>query len=182
MKGYVLDGCTLLNLYCAWGSIESLKAFPAPFHLGTAVAAEIHYVREFDGKGLIVSKKMSAADLSRSYALQVIAPTDPELELTVRLSMWLDDGEAQGLALAASRGMTFCTDDGAVRKVVEVHRLRAGLASTPDLLQAWVGADEQRHAALPRLVKRVTDLGKFRPHRQSHQFDWWMSILAKASE
>lgn len=180
MNGYVLDGCTLINLYCAWGSIANLKAFPAPFNIGTTVASEIHYVRDFDSKGTIVAKQLSTADLARHYALQELTPTPVEIELMVRLSEWLDDGEAQGLAIAASRDMIFCTDDGAVQKVVDAQKMRASLTSTPALLQIWAGEDAHRLSKLPALLKRITELGKFRPHRSSPHLSWWMNLLEGA--
>jgi len=177
MTGYVLDACTLINLYCAWGSVANLKAFPAPFHVGTAVAAEIHYVRELDSKGHIFSKKLSTAELSRHYALQELLPSSQEIDLMVKLAKWLGDGEAEGLAIAASRGMVFCTDDGAVRKVVEAQAMPVSLASTPTLLQIWAGQDPHHLNTLPDLVKRVSDLGKFRPHRSDAHLSWWMRNL-----
>lgn len=180
MNGYVLDGCTLLNLYCAWGSIANLKAFPVAFHLGTAVASEIHYVRAFDAKGHIISKKMTTVELARHYSLQELAPNSMEIELMVFLSEWLDDGEAQGLAIAASRDMVFCTDDGAVRKLIEAQGMQVNLTSTPELLQNWAGEDTLRLASLPACVKRVMELGKFRPHRLSPHLNWWMSVLDKS--
>lgn len=177
MKGYVLDGCTLINLYCAWGSIANLNCFPAPFHIGTAVASEVHYVRDFDSKGNVVAKNLSAIELARHHPLHELAPTSEEIELMVRLSAWLDDGEAQGLAIAASRSMEFCTDDGAVQKVVAALGIQTNLASTPSLLLAWAGNEPHRLGTLPTMVKRITELGRFRPHHSSPHYSWWMNKL-----
>lgn len=177
MKGYVLDGCTLINLYCAWGSIANLKSFSATFHVGTSVASEIHYVRDFDARGNVVAKNLSIAELARHHPLRELMPTPAEVELMVRLSEWLDDGEAQGLAIATSRDMAFCTDDGAVLKVVSALDTQAKLASTPTLLLSWAGNDPHRLGTLPTLVKRIAELGRFRPHRSSPHFSWWMSTL-----
>lgn len=177
MSGYVLDGCTLINLYCAWGSIANLKSFPRPFHIGTIVASEILYVRDFDDKGNVVAKNLTAMEMARHYSLRELTPTSSEVELMVRLSKWLDDGEAQGLAIATSRKMTFCTDDGPVQKAVDALGIRANITSTPALLLNWAGTDSHRLGTLPGLVKRITELGRFRPHRSSPHFSWWMSRL-----
>ncbi|TDK26187.1 hypothetical protein E2F46_06205 [Luteimonas aestuarii] len=182
MNGYVLDSCTLLNLYCAWGSIANLKAFPVRFYLGTGVEAEIHHVREFDARGGIVGKKLSTVELARHYPLEALAPTTAETELMVRMSQWLDDGEAQGLAIAVSRNMVFCTDDGAVRKLLKAQAIEAKLATTPELLQGWAGSDTKRLATLPDAVRRVVELGKFRPHRSSPHFEWWTHTLGGTVE
>jgi hypothetical protein len=177
MTGYVLDSCTLINLYCAWGSVANLRAFPDPFHVGAAVAAEIHYVRDFDSKGHIVSKKLSTAELARHYPLPTLAPSADEIELIVKLAEWIDDAEAEALAIAASRDMIFCTDDGAVRRLVEAQSIPVSLASTPTLLQAWAAQDPHHLLTLPDLVRRITDLGKFRPHRSDPHLSWWMRNL-----
>lgn len=177
MTGYVLDACTLINLYCAWGSVANLKAFPAPFHVGAAVAAEIHYVRDLDSRGHIVSKKLNTSELFRHYSLQELLPNSQEVDLMVKLAKWLGDGEAEGLAIASSRDMVFCTDDGAVRKVVEAERIHVSLASTPTLLQVWAAQNPHHLNTLPDLVKRISDLGKFRPHRSDPHLSWWMRNL-----
>jgi predicted nucleic acid-binding protein len=177
MTGYVLDSCTLINLYCAWGSVANLKAFPDPFCVGAAVAAEIHCVREFDSRGHIVGKKLSTPDLARNYALHELKPSAQEVNLMVQLAKFLGDGEAEGLAIAASRDMVFCTDDGAIRKVVEAQGIQVSLASTPTLLQVWAAQSPDNLNSLPNMVKRVTDLCKFRPHRSDAHLSWWMRNL-----
>ncbi|MCD9098062.1 hypothetical protein LU699_13035 [Luteimonas fraxinea] len=182
MNGYVLDACTLLNLYCAWGGIRNLHAYPVGFHLGTAAASEIHHVREYDSKGCVVDKRMSTTDIGRSYPLRLLSPTPVELDLTVHLARWLGDGEAQGLAIAASRGLFFCTDDGAVQKLLNKERLYAQLISTPELLKVWAGNDLTRLASLPTAVRRVRDLGKFTPNRSSPHLAWWAQQLDELPE
>lgn len=179
MNGYVLDGCTLLNLYCAWGGIGNLKAFPATFHIGTAVGSEIHYVREYEAQGYISNRKLSTTDLAQQYPLQQLSLTSRELDLMVHLSRWLDDGEAQGLAIAVSRDLCFCTDDGAVHRLIVAQGLHGRLISTPELLQAWAGEDPGRLASLPSAVRRTTKLGKFTPNRSSPHLSWWRQMLGE---
>lgn len=178
MTGYVLDCCTLLNLHCAWGGIWNLKSFPSQFHLGSIVAREVFYVREFDATGRVFDKTLTASDLSSQCALPILFPTEAELDETARLSRWLDDGEAEGLAIAASRGMAFCTDDGAVNRLVLGQDLQVLLVSTPELLQTWARGNANRIASLPAAVKRIAGLGRFTPSRSSPHLDWWIKNLA----
>ena len=177
MNGYVLDGCTLINLYCAWGSIDNLASLSAPFHIGATVASEIIYVRDYDDEGNVVTRDLTATEMSRHQLLRELQPTSAEVDLMVRLSEWLDDGEAEGLAIAASREMTFCTDDGPVQKAADALGIRANITSTPALLLSWAENDPPNLETLPGLVKRITELGRFRPHRSSQYFSWWMKNL-----
>lgn len=181
MNGYVLDGCTLLNLYSAWGSLANLKDFSEPFHLGPAVASEILYVRDFDVRGDVATKNLTVMEMSRHYLPLELAPTPAEVELMVRLSGFLDDGEAEGLAIAASRCMNFCTDDGAVQKVIDTLGLRVDVTSTPAILLGWASDHPCRIGVLPALVKRITELGRFRPSRSSPHCSWWARMLRESS-
>lgn len=182
MTGYILDCCTLLNLYCGWGGLHDLHALDGSFHIGATVASEALYVREYSPEGQIARRKLDLRDVCRQYPLARISlSTQREKALMVRLAGSLDDGEAEGLAMAACRGLGFCTDDGAVHKLVGSEHLNVRLVSTPELLQAWAGKDPHRQASLPHTVRRATELGKFSPHRSSPHSDWWIQLLSKNS-
>lgn len=179
MTGYILDCCTLINLYCGWGGLQNLSQIGGNFHVGSTVAAEAMYVRDYDGAGELIQRKLAFADLHRQCRLATLKlASQPELALMVRLASSMDDGEAEGLAMAVCRGLSFCTDDGAVYKLVAAESLRVRLISTPEILQTWAGNDAERQSALPTVVRRAFELAKFRPHRSSPHQAWWDEQLA----
>lgn len=174
MTGYVLDCCTLLNLYCGWGGVQNLRDIAPPFHLGQRVAAELLFVRDFDGDGSLIEQKLSKDELLRQYRFSTLKLSSPmEEDLMVRLATKLDDGEAEGLALASCRGLIFCSDDKPVVEAARAEGLNTVIVSTPELLQAWAGSHAHRTSALPDIVRRVSVLGRFCPHRSSPHRSWW---------
>lgn len=180
MSGYILDCCTLLNLHCGWGGLQNLHAIDGAFHVGSTVTSEVLYVRDYNNSGAIISAELSFKDISRKCQLRVLTlSSQEERALMVRLASIMDDGESEGLAIAACRGYTFCSDDGAVRKVISTEKLRVRVVSTPELLQTWAGDDPRKLALIPAAVKRITELGKFRPHRSTPYYAWWTERLAQ---
>lgn len=178
MSGYVLDWCTLLNLYCGWGEVRQLGTFGAPFYVGAVVASEALYAREVDSNGQQVQAKLDIQDLRRQYPLSILSVSSAEQELMVRFARTIDDGEAEGLAIAASRGYAFCSDDAPVRKLALAQDLPIKIVSTPELLQAWAATNVDQAAALPGIVRRITTLARFSPHTSSPHATWWTKQLA----
>lgn len=179
MTGYILDCCTLLNLYCGWGGLQNLRLIGGNFHVGSTVASEAVYVRDYGDAGEVIQRQLVFADLHRQCRLATLKLTSQqELALMVRLASSMDDGEAEGLAMAVCRGLSFCTDDGAVYKLVAAESLQVRLVSTPEILRTWAGNDAERQATLPAVVRRAFELAKFRPHRSSPHQAWWDEQLA----
>ncbi len=96
----------------------------------------------------------------------------------VSLARRVDDGEAEGLAIATSRGYAFCSDDALIKKVALAAGIQTKIVSTPELLQTWAGSDSDRIAMLPDVVRRITTLARFRPHTSSSYAVWWSNQLA----
>jgi len=179
MTGYILDCCTLLNLYCGWGGLQNLNLVGGNFHVGATAASEALYVRDYDSAGALIRRELTFADLHRQCRLPTLKLTSQqELALMVRLASSMDDGEAEGLAMAVCRGLSFCTDDGAVYKLVAAESIKVRLVSTPEILQIWAGGNPERQASLSTVVRRASELAKFRPHRSSPHQDWWDELLA----
>lgn len=179
MTGHVLDACTLLNLHCGWGSVAELRHIRSTFHLPPVIASELQYVRDYDSNGDFVKKALSLGELLHQHPFVQPVPSAEEVELAVLLSRRLDDGEAQGIAIAATRGLNFCSDDAAVHKAVRSEGIEVPLVSTAGLLVAWAGTDVQRLAGLPAIVQRIADLGRFKPHAWSPDLPWWEERLAQ---
>lgn len=180
MTSHILDCCTLLNLHCGWGGLENLKFFDGDFHVGATVASEAAFIRDYgDTDAGLIRRKLNFSQLRRQCRLTTLKLASPqEIDMMVHLASSMDDGEAEGLAIAACRGMSFCTDDGAVYKLVAAEGMQVRLVSTPELLQTWAGGEPARQVLLPTVVRRASELAKFRPHRSNPHRAWWDQLLA----
>lgn len=180
MTGYVLDCCTLLNLYCGWGGLRELADFAESFHVGKAAEGEILYTFEFQPDGTPFRKSLSVADLRNEYPLaRLEMNSQEEMDLMVRLAERLGDGEAEGIALAAARQMIFCSDDKPVAETIRATGLNVRLISTPELLQLWASDDPCRLERMPNIVHRITVLGRFTPRSSNPHVTWWRAQLDK---
>ncbi|SDW70332.1 hypothetical protein [Lysobacter enzymogenes] len=180
MTGYVLDCCTLLNLYCGWDGLRELADFAESFHVGKAVEGEVLYAFEFQPNGTQVRKSLSMSDLRKEYPLGRLEMTSQEeMDQMVRLAERLGDGEAEGIALATSRQMTFCSDDKPVAEAIRAGGLSVQLISTPELLQLWTSGRPDRLERMPAIVHRITLLGHFMPRSSSPHAAWWRAQLDK---
>lgn len=178
MTGYVLDCCTLLNLYCGWGGLRELADFAESFHVGKTVEGEVLYAFEFQPDGTPVRKSLTMSDLRKEYPLARLEMTSQEeMDLMVRLAERLGDGEAEGIALAAARQMTFCSDDKPVAEAIHTGGLNVWLVSTPELLQLWASGRPERLQRMPAIVHRITVLGHFTPRSSSPHAAWWRAQL-----
>lgn len=174
----ILDCCTLINLYCGWGGIQKLHDFGDRWCIGTQALGEAKYVREFGADGAVKSRTIDASHLSSHFPLHELAvESDEEAALLVRSAALLDDGEAEGLVLAALRGMAFCSDDAVVHRAARELGLTVEIASTAELLQLWAAGDSIRQEQLPGIVRRISVLAKFAPHRKSPHLAWWKAQL-----
>jgi hypothetical protein len=178
MTSRILDACTLINLHCGWNGVGELSNLGIHHFVGDVVSAELIYVRHIDEHGLIVQRKLTFEESRLEYPIPVLSMVSKvEQEMMIRFAAKIDDGEAEGLAIANARGFVFCSDDEPVRKLVQSEGLGVRLISTPEILQAWANGDQARAARLPDVVRRITTLARFRPHRASPHLAWWEQQL-----
>lgn len=174
MRGYILDCCTLLNLYCGWGGIRELSSVLGPWTIGQRALSEAQYARDFAGDGIIKAIPLGPESILEQHAISVFSvESDSEIELFVEMANRLDDGEAECIALAAERSLTLCTDERLAQNEAAARGIE--IATTPQILEAWASASPSRREQLPSIVSRIEILARFTPHRSSPHLDWWRS-------
>lgn len=179
MTRRILDCCTLINLYCGWGGIHNLRHFGNDWCIGAQALAEAKYVREYGQDGSVTSRAIDTSHLKRHFPLKELAiQSDDESDMLIRSAKLLDDGEAEGLVLAALRGSAFCSDDAVVHRAARELGLEVEIVSTPEILLLWAADDESRLQQLPGIVGRISELARFTPHRSSQHLEWWKRQLA----
>ncbi|MDH5824203.1 hypothetical protein QFW77_14575 [Luteimonas sp. RD2P54] len=129
----------------------------------------------------MASRTIDAAHLKLHYPLKELTiDSDDEAEMLIRSAALLDDGEAEGLVLAALRGCCFCSDDAVVHRAARDLGLTVKILSTPEILLLWAGNDDDRLHQLPGIVARISELARFTPHKNSQHLAWWRRHLAAA--
>jgi len=179
MSRYVLDCCSLLNLYCGWGGIRELNDFGENWGIGQTALREARYVYEFESDGSRARVEISQESLLRQHPLSILRLNSSEIPLLVELAAKLDDGEAEGMVLAFRRGLVFVSDDRPTQRVATELGFSTPIVSTPELLIEWAGDNPERLNRLPSIVRRIEQLAKFRPHKGSPHLAWWLEILEK---
>jgi predicted nucleic acid-binding protein len=90
-----------------------------------------------------------------------------------QLSLQIDDGEAEALAVAAQRGLTLLTDDNAAIRVAPQNGVP--VLTTLDLLRNWASSasiEDAREAA-----RSLRDRGSYSPPRTHAHASWYSALL-----
>lgn len=178
MSRHVLDCCTLLNLFSGWGGVKELHDFGEEWSIGERALAETGYVQEYGPDGQLERIDLDRTTIFAQYPLTILTLEHAEQLLLLQLAERLDDGEAEGLAMAIARKKVFVSDDRLVRVVARDLGLSVEIAGTPQLLLAWAGTDTARTGRLPRILRRIEDLARFRPHKSDSHYEWWLETLS----
>jgi predicted nucleic acid-binding protein len=178
MSGYIIDCCSLINLYTGWGGLTELQTVSSPLHVCKAVFNELEYTREYgpDGSPVLVPLDMDA--LQKIVGFSVSRPkSSVEMEDYVSFAMEIDDGEAQALTIAKHRGFILITDDEKAKKVAALPDVHVTTCSTADVLRGWSTLDPQNEKRLYTVIPRITRLARFRPPVKSMDHDCWARYL-----
>lgn len=90
-----------------------------------------------------------------------------------QLSLQIDDGEAEALAVAAERGLMLLTDDNAAIRVAAQNGVP--VLTTLNLLYNWAGSvpiEDARKAA-----RSLRDRGNYSPPRTHVHASWYSALL-----
>jgi predicted nucleic acid-binding protein len=175
MSDTILDCCSLINLHCGWGGIQELARVHKPrvsdkanqrFCIGEIALAEAKYAREFHTDGTMVAIDVSKVELLSQYPLVVLQVAGAAEQFNfVELAKQIDDGEAEALTLAAERELILVTDDRLAVNVAARSNSSFKVIGTADILIEWGNSDPNLKARLPNVVRRISELARFCPHR-----------------
>jgi predicted nucleic acid-binding protein len=176
MNDQVIDCCSLLNLHTGWRGLAPLEVLAGTWHVCDAVFKEAQYTCELkeDGATELVPLDLSF-EVEAGLLRRVQPESEAEIEDYVTFATELDDGEAQALAIAKSRGYTLLTDDRkALRMAAEVN---VATTTTPGILRQWAEKAPENSARLPEILRRITTLARFTPPKDSPHYVWWKEIF-----
>lgn len=175
MPGHIIDCCSLINLHTGWGGLTELGAFGWRWYLCEAVLQEAEHAREYGKDGQPELVPLDFSHLMDSVQIQTAAPAnDDELEDYLDFASEVDDGEAQALAIARHRGFTLLTDDRKAIRLAGRLDIQVATISTAGILQIWANLNPANVQKLPGILARIEELARFRPHRNSSDYQWWV--------
>jgi hypothetical protein len=187
----LLDACCLINLFATDLVTEILEALPYKFAAARYVAEEevleIEAVPGDEGSGgdtdrVVLRPRITELIDKGILSKLEISSSDERVEL-VRFAAELDDGEAETLALALTRGGRVATDDKKAIRVAEeawasntVSRSAPCLRTT-DLIFEWADLKEIEDADLARILRDIARRASFLPPKSDPHFERWMELL-----
>ena len=89
----------------------------------------------------------------------------------------IDDGEAQALAIAKSRGYTLLTDDRKALRIARRPDVAVATVTTVGVLQDWQAHRSPTVAELRVVIERIQTLARFAPNKDSPDRTWWFAQL-----
>lgn len=175
MTHYCLDACSIINLFCGWEGIEELHTFGTSWSTTTTALREFKEVRIQQADGTIIRSPIEHSVVLQQYPLAILSDlSDSELETATDLSIEIDDGEAECLAVALHRDLVFVSDDSLAIAVAESRGVQA--ASSLDLISQWADLDPSRSALLLSILERIELLARYVPPRNHPRRGWWEGI------
>jgi hypothetical protein len=176
------DACCLINLMAADCILPapSRRVLKGNLFIPLAVAAESLYLLRPDPEGGDMLVK-AAIDLEPYFQSGALAKChvqgDGEIDLFVRFATTLDDGEAECLAIAMSRGLTLATDDRLAARLAQENGV--SLINTAQLVKKWavdVGASSAEIAAT---LSNIQKFARFVPRALSPEAKWWREHITQ---
>ncbi|MDT8427948.1 MAG: hypothetical protein RQ757_04195 [Pseudomonadales bacterium] len=176
IQGRIIDCCSLINLHTGWGGLSELSTIGWKWHLCEAVMREAEHTREFGEDGSTVVVPLDMGQLVDNAVMGLVAPvSDEEMTDYLDFACEVDDGEAQALAIAKCRGYTLLTDDRKAMRLAARPDVNVATISTAEVLRVWASLDVAYVARLAEVIRRIEDLARFAPRKDSPDYAWWVS-------
>lgn len=184
----LLDACCLINLFATGRVREILSSLPYSFAAARhVVEEEVLEIEAVPGVGTGTDRetlrpRIAALIETGILAKLEISSSEEQMEL-VRFATELDDGEAETLALALTRGGRVATDDKKAIRVAEEAWASnpagrgAPCLRTSELLFEWADLRGIEDAELARILRDVARRASFLPPKSDPHFNRWLALL-----
>jgi predicted nucleic acid-binding protein len=177
-KTTILDTCVLLNLAASDEVADIVSTIQGATFICSAVQKEALFLRDETEPTVLVP--LNVDDLVAVARIQLCdIATDDEEEHFVKLAAHLDDGEAMSVAIAASRGMDFASDDQKARRIfLELVSDSQRLTSTSAIMKQWAAMRSVEPPRLRTALRRIMARARFKPSQKDPHAAWWHSTAA----
>jgi predicted nucleic acid-binding protein len=170
----IQDACVLINLLASGRFEEIAGGCGRHFAITQAAAREAVFLRnsEFGGRERIDLQPFIEKGILRTLA----AESESEKLRYIELTLSLDDGEAESIAIAEARNFALATDDRKARGLIQREGLKIELWSTCSLLQHWQGRCSVSDRDLKNVLANIFMRARYRPKSGQPDFDWWTKL------
>jgi hypothetical protein len=166
----VTDADVLMNLWASDRLEDILRAGRLTGLVCPRVEGEALWVQG-DAPGS--REPVELTRLFEAGILQRVTPDDREVATMVELAMRVDDGEAEAIAIATSRGLALATDDRKATKVA--FGLGLDVLDTPGLVRAW--SDAASPADVASVLSRIESRARYAPRVDHPLARWWAGAI-----
>ena len=172
----IQDACVLINLLASGRFEDIINGCGLSFAISQAVAREamvLHYAETNE------REKIDLQPLIGKGLLAVLAAESEAEKLRfIELTMNLDDGEAESVAIAEARHFALATDDRKARNLIQREGLNIELWSTCALLQHWQGRSSVADNEMIIILTHILQRARYRPKAGHPHFAWWTSLMS----
>jgi predicted nucleic acid-binding protein len=174
----ILDTCVLINLAASGEVADIVATIQGATFICSAVQKEALFLRDDTEQSVLVP--LDIDDLLAIGQIQVCdLDTPDEEEQFVKLAADLDDGEAMSIAIAASRGMEFASDDQKARRIfTELAADPQRLMSTSSIMKRWAAVRSVTPQRLRDALRRIATRARFTPSQRDPNAAWWQQAAA----
>lgn len=166
-----------MNLLATGCAAEILRATNIVLMTPPTVAGEALYLESEEMGG--TREQIDLTPLEDAGVLVKVALEDAEVDLVLELARIVDDGEAEVLAIALSRGIDMATDDRKARRVAAERH--ASLISTLEILHRWESSAGVPHDRMQRVMNLVSHRSRYRPASGHPLYEWWSHIVGAST-
>jgi predicted nucleic acid-binding protein len=157
----VVVNTTILSNFASVGRLGLLRSLLGTVYIPTAVYAEVQEGLA-DGYQFYEAVTREIQTPTADPWLRLTAPTNEELRIFTSLLGALHHGEAECVAITATRGWAFLTDDARTRK--EARRMNVRVSGTLGLLVQAVKTQQLTLDEANALLAQMMDAGYYSPY------------------
>ena len=88
----------------------------------------------------------------------------------------VSDGEAEALALAASRAYLLATDDRKARRLAAEQVPPTRLTGTLEVIQEWQRTAGPTEAEVASALRLILERATYRPRKTDPLYGWWAAL------
>jgi predicted nucleic acid-binding protein len=173
----IQDACVLINLIASGRFEDIASGCGLHFAITQAVAREAMFLHHAESGG---QERIDLQPFIEKGILETLAAESENEKLRyIELTLNLDDGEAEAVAIAEARNFALATDDRKARNLIQREGLKIELWSTCSLLRHWQGKGSVSDQALRTILTNISGRARYRPKSGHPDFDWWANLSSK---
>lgn len=173
----VLDACVAINLAATGRPLREFAPPGGTLWLCRRAANEAVYLElpgEEPGR-----EHLDLGAAGKRAQVQVVNLRHDEYASFVEFASMVDDGEAEALAICASRHLVLATDDRKARRIALERDVPVRLTSTASMMRHWATREPRPAPLLIRAVLRsIETRARFFPANSDRDFEWWHAAKA----